>query len=99
VLRVDKQFSSSGERCEAWLYLPEGPGPHPCVVLAHGIGAIRQVRVGAYAERFTSAGYAVFALIIATGALARDFRVFCVIFVNSTRTSMRRSTMFVTSKI
>jgi uncharacterized protein len=61
VLRVDRQFSSGGERCEAWLYLPAGPGPHPCIVFAHGVGAIRQVRVDAYAERFASAGYAVFA--------------------------------------
>jgi uncharacterized protein len=61
MLRFDREFNSGGTRCEAWLYLPEGPGPHPCVVIAHGIGAIRQVRVGAYAERFTIAGYAVFA--------------------------------------
>lgn len=59
--RLDEQFTSGGQRCEAWLYLPRGPGPHPCIVFAHGIGAIRQVRVGAYAERFASAGYAVFA--------------------------------------
>jgi len=61
VNRVDADFTSGGERCEAWLYLPTGPGPHPCLVFAHGIGAIRQVRVAAYAERFTRAGYAVFA--------------------------------------
>jgi uncharacterized protein len=61
VIRVDEHFMSGGLRCEAWLYLPEGPGPHPCIVFAHGIGAIRQARVGAYAERFTGVGYAVFA--------------------------------------
>ncbi|BBK31975.1 serine aminopeptidase S33 family [Stella humosa] len=59
--RSDAHFTSGGERCDAWLYLPDGPGPHPCIVFAHGIGAIRQVRVGAYAEHFTRAGYAVFA--------------------------------------
>jgi pimeloyl-ACP methyl ester carboxylesterase len=61
VTRVNAHFTSGGERCEAWLYVPDGPGPHPCIVFAHGIGAIRQVRAGAYAERFTRAGYAVFA--------------------------------------
>lgn len=61
MIRVDRQFLSGGQRCEAWLYLPDGPGPHPCIVFAHGIGAIRQVRVRAYAERFMRAGYAVFA--------------------------------------
>lgn len=61
MIRVDSHFISGGERCEGWLYLPHGPGLYPCIVFAHGIGAIRQVRVGAYAERFTAAGYAVFA--------------------------------------
>ncbi|WP_420464572.1 alpha/beta hydrolase [Panacagrimonas sp.] len=56
--RVDVVFESGGVRCEAWLYLPHTQGPHPCVVVAHGIGAIRQVRLSAYAERFTAAGYA-----------------------------------------
>jgi dipeptidyl aminopeptidase/acylaminoacyl peptidase len=31
----------SGDELEAWLYLPEGNGPHPVVVMAHGIGAIK----------------------------------------------------------
>lgn len=59
--RHDVTFSSGQESCEAWLYLPDAPdGPRPCVVIAHGIGAIRQVRLQHYAERFTQAGYAVF---------------------------------------
>src|SRR6267154_348616 len=33
--------TASGDELEAWLYLPEGPGPHPAVVMAHGIGAIK----------------------------------------------------------
>ena len=56
--RLDVTFDSGGIRCEAWLYLPAGAGPHPCVVVAHGIGAIRQVRLSAYAAKFTAAGYA-----------------------------------------
>jgi hypothetical protein len=31
--------TESGDEIEAWLYLPEGDGPHPAVVLAQGIGA------------------------------------------------------------
>lgn len=57
--RLDVAFSSGKDRCEAWLYLPEATGPHPCVVISHGIGAIRQVRLSAYAKKFTQAGYAV----------------------------------------
>jgi len=60
VIRTDVHFQSGKQRCEGWLYLPSGQGPFPCIVFAHGIGAIRQVRVAAYAERFTAAGFAVF---------------------------------------
>ena len=56
--RLELRFESQGEVCEAWLYLPDRGGPHPCIVAAHGIGAVRQVRLGAYAERFAAQGYA-----------------------------------------
>lgn len=60
VRRYDVKFSSGKESCEAWLYQPDATTrPLPCVVIAHGIGAIRQVRLSHYAERFTQAGYAV----------------------------------------
>lgn len=59
--RLDLSFMSEGERCDAWLHLPDGPGPHPCIVVAHGIGAIRQVRMSAYAEKFVEAGFALLA--------------------------------------
>ena len=36
--------TASGDELEAWLYLPEGEGPHPAVVMAHGIGAIKAGR-------------------------------------------------------
>jgi fermentation-respiration switch protein FrsA (DUF1100 family) len=32
--------------------------PLPCVVMAHGFGAVREARLGAYARRFAQAGYA-----------------------------------------
>jgi len=65
--RLDVTFESSGERCAAWLYYPEGKGPHPCVILAHGFGATRQSRLDAYASRFAQAGLA---------ALVFDYRHF-----------------------
>ena len=34
--------TASGDELEAWLYLPKGHGPHPAVVMAHGIGGIRR---------------------------------------------------------
>jgi fermentation-respiration switch protein FrsA (DUF1100 family) len=57
--REELRFLSAGETCAAWLYRPEGRGPYPIVVMAHGIGAIRQVRLPAYAERFVARGIAV----------------------------------------
>jgi pimeloyl-ACP methyl ester carboxylesterase len=57
--RQDLSFRSQGTRCAAWLYRPSGDGPHPIVVMAHGIGAVRQVRLPAYAERFVARGIAV----------------------------------------
>lgn len=56
--RIDLSFPSEGYDCAAWLYLPEREGPHPCIVVAHGIGATRHVRLAAYAEHFVRAGYA-----------------------------------------
>jgi pimeloyl-ACP methyl ester carboxylesterase len=59
IAREDVRFDSAGEGCAAWLYRPEEAGGEaPCVVLAHGFGALRQARLDAYAERFAAAGYA-----------------------------------------
>ncbi len=57
-MRQDMTFRSGDAECAAWLYLPEGPGPHATVVMAHGLGATREMRLPAYAERFQAAGYA-----------------------------------------
>ncbi len=56
--RLDVEFTSDGTTCRAWLYLPGTSTPAPVVVMAHGLGAVRQMRLDAYAERFTAAGYA-----------------------------------------
>ena len=53
-------LTSGGETCAAWLFEPatERPRPWPCVVLAHGFGGTREMRLDAYAERFAAAGIA-----------------------------------------
>jgi dienelactone hydrolase len=57
--REDVQFASGDDRISAWLYRPSnGGGPAPLVVMAHGLGAVRTMRLDAYAERFSAAGYA-----------------------------------------
>jgi fermentation-respiration switch protein FrsA (DUF1100 family) len=59
--REDVQFKSGDDRISAWLYRPlksDGGGPTPLLVMAHGLGAVRTMRLDAYAERFSAAGYA-----------------------------------------
>jgi fermentation-respiration switch protein FrsA (DUF1100 family) len=65
--RSDVTFSSGRTDCAAWLYRPDGEGPVPLVVMAHGFSATREQRLDAYAERFCAAGI---------GALLFDYRYF-----------------------
>jgi dienelactone hydrolase len=59
VTREDITFTSGGQTCAAWLYLPEAAGaPSPCVVMAHGFGGTRSDAVPDFAERFVDAGLA-----------------------------------------
>jgi fermentation-respiration switch protein FrsA (DUF1100 family) len=67
VARTDITVPSGGLDLAAWLYRPEGDGPHPIVVLAHGFSGTRELRLDAYAERFQAAGL---------GALVFDYRHF-----------------------
>jgi fermentation-respiration switch protein FrsA (DUF1100 family) len=59
--------TASGDAIEAWVYLPGGSGPHPAVVMAHGIGAIKAGGLAAFAERFREEGFV---------AIAFDYRNF-----------------------
>jgi dienelactone hydrolase len=52
------RFPSGGEHCAASFYRPLGAGPFPVIVMAHGLGGTRVMRLPAYAERFVAAGYA-----------------------------------------
>ncbi|MEV0028273.1 alpha/beta fold hydrolase [Nocardia sp. NPDC050793] len=57
--RVD--FHSRGIRCAAWLTLPAGEGPHPAVVLVHGLGATHDMMLAQYEQHFAAAGIATLA--------------------------------------
>lgn len=56
--RHDISFPSSGDACAAWLYLPDGVVSPPVVILGHGLGATREMRLDGFAERFAAAGIA-----------------------------------------
>lgn len=53
-------FLSDGTECAVRVYWPTGQQqPTPVIVMAHGFGAVRALRLYAYAEAFAAAGYAV----------------------------------------
>jgi fermentation-respiration switch protein FrsA (DUF1100 family) len=60
-------FDSHRTRCAAWFFECDRPGKRPCIVLAHGLAGIKEMRLDAYAERFVTAGY---------NALVFDYRHF-----------------------
>ncbi len=51
-------FTSGDQQCRADFYRPGTSGPFPLVILAHGLGGVRTMRLGAFAERFLAEGYA-----------------------------------------
>jgi dienelactone hydrolase len=59
--RHDVSFTSGNDTCAAWLYLPTGVTSPPVVILGHGLGATREMRLDAFAERFAQAGIAALA--------------------------------------
>jgi fermentation-respiration switch protein FrsA (DUF1100 family) len=57
--RID--FRVRDTRCAAWLTLPPGSGPHPAVVLVHGLGATHDMMLPQYEQHFAAAGIATLA--------------------------------------
>ncbi len=60
-MRADIQFQSAGVNCAGWFYpgSSAAQAPRPCIVMAHGLGGIKEMGLDAYAQRFAAAGYAV----------------------------------------
>lgn len=60
--RDEADFDSKGVRCAATIFRPRGEKPPvgaAVVVMAHGFGGVRALRLYAYAEVFARAGYSV----------------------------------------
>jgi uncharacterized protein len=59
--RHDVSFKSGEDTCAAWLYMPTGVTSPSVVILGHGLGGTREMRLDAFAERFAQAGIAALA--------------------------------------
>lgn len=60
IQRRDVEFISGGVPCAAWLYTTPGASePRPMVIMGHGLGAVREMRLAAFAERFAANGWSV----------------------------------------
>lgn len=54
---TETRFDSGETFCAATIYRSPEAGPRPTIVMGHGLGSVRQMRIPAYAERFVAAGY------------------------------------------
>ena len=57
----DVMIPSGTDNLAGWLLIPEGAGPHPCVVMGHGFSMTRYDGMAPYAAAFAAAGFAVLA--------------------------------------
>lgn len=58
--RVDMRFASGPGWCAGWWYEPADASTRgPVVIMAHGLGGVKEMRLDAYAERFAAEGYRV----------------------------------------
>jgi uncharacterized protein len=55
--REDITFTSRGQLCAGWFYRADVEGRAPVVVMGHGLAAVKEMRLAAYAERFVAAGF------------------------------------------
>lgn len=58
-MREDIEFVSGGVTLRGWFFTPDGAsGEVPCIVMAHGFAAVKEMHLDEYAEVFTAAGLA-----------------------------------------
>src|SRR5277367_3468475 len=56
----DVEFVVEGNvTLRAWLFVPDGPGPHAAVTMAHGFAGIREHGLDEFAQVYAEAGFAV----------------------------------------
>ena len=58
-MRMDVEFrTEDGVVLRGWHYVPEGAGPFPTIVMAHGFSAVKEMYLDRFAEAFAAAGLA-----------------------------------------
>ncbi|MGW1542179.1 alpha/beta hydrolase [Streptomyces sp. NPDC002309] len=58
--RKDVEFGADGGvTLRGWLFLPDGPGPHPAITMAHGYAGVRDHGLEPFARTFAGNGFAV----------------------------------------
>ncbi|MFD3452806.1 alpha/beta hydrolase [Streptomyces sp. NPDC058691] len=58
--RTDVAFpAEGGVTLRGWLYLPDSPGPHPAITMAHGYAGVKEFGLERFAEVFAENGFVV----------------------------------------
>jgi fermentation-respiration switch protein FrsA (DUF1100 family) len=58
--RDDVEFDAEGGvKLRGWLLLPDGPGPHPAVTMAHGYAGVKEHGLERFARAFADGGFVV----------------------------------------
>ncbi|MEU9337162.1 alpha/beta hydrolase [Streptomyces sp. NPDC048290] len=60
VERKDVEFKADADvTLRGWLYLPDGPGPHPAITMAHGYAGVKDHGLEPFARTFAENGFVV----------------------------------------
>jgi uncharacterized protein len=58
--RQDVEFTVEGNvTLRGWLFVPDGPGPHPAITMAHGFAGVKEHGLERFALAFVNAGFVV----------------------------------------
>jgi uncharacterized protein len=60
VQRHDVEFpAEGGVMLRGWLFIPDGPAPHPAITMAHGFAGVKEHGLERFARAFADAGFVV----------------------------------------
>ena len=60
VQRQNVEFAAEDDvMLRGWLFVPDGPGPHPAITMAHGFAGVKEHGLERFAQVFAAAGFVV----------------------------------------